>query len=227
MGLLVSRFTNNETFSLTRCLLIADRRQPSTFISAVLLIAGTMLRLALPHVNVLSKVDLLAHYGPLPFNFDFFTELSDLTPLVRYVDAPYLSEEELAAADSQAAAAADESEVGSEGESGAHTTTRNQLQSNSKRAKFTKMSEALCDMLSDFSLVSFLPISINDAEVRTYFQRLLITLPVLIDCMCTLADGGTSARADRQSERIQLRGGRVARTAAGSRCIRERTAPDR
>jgi len=57
--------------------------QPSTFISAILLIAGTMLRLALPHVNVLSKVDLLSHYGPLPFNFDFFTELADLTPLIR------------------------------------------------------------------------------------------------------------------------------------------------
>ena len=42
--------------------------QPATFISAVLLTASTMMRLAMPHVNVLSKVDLLSKYGKLPFN---------------------------------------------------------------------------------------------------------------------------------------------------------------
>lgn len=42
-----------------------------------------MLRLGLPHINVLSKVDLLCMYGPLPFNLDFFTEMMDLMPLVR------------------------------------------------------------------------------------------------------------------------------------------------
>ena len=47
--------------------------QPSLFISSVLLIASMMLRLSLPNVNVLTKIDLLHHYGPLPYNFDFFT----------------------------------------------------------------------------------------------------------------------------------------------------------
>ena len=42
--------------------------QPATFISAVLLTASTMMRLAIPHVNVLSKIDLLSQYGKLPFN---------------------------------------------------------------------------------------------------------------------------------------------------------------
>ena len=42
--------------------------QPATFISAVLLTASSMMRLAMPHVNILSKVDLLSNYGKLPFN---------------------------------------------------------------------------------------------------------------------------------------------------------------
>lgn len=38
---------------------------PSKFISAALLSLSTMLRLALPHVNVLSKMDLIEAYGKL------------------------------------------------------------------------------------------------------------------------------------------------------------------
>lgn len=59
---------------------------PTTFISAVLLVASTMMRLALPHVSVLSKVDLLQHYGELPFNLDFYTEMTSLYPLTRLGD---------------------------------------------------------------------------------------------------------------------------------------------
>lgn len=40
-----------------------------------------MLQLGLPHINVLSKIDLLASYGPLDFNLDFYTEVQDLTYL--------------------------------------------------------------------------------------------------------------------------------------------------
>lgn len=42
-----------------------------------------MLRLGLPHINVLSKIDLLPQYGNLPFSLDFYTEMLDLTPLLR------------------------------------------------------------------------------------------------------------------------------------------------
>lgn len=40
-----------------------------------------MLQLELPHVNVLSKIDLIAAYGELPFNLDFYTEVQDLSYL--------------------------------------------------------------------------------------------------------------------------------------------------
>lgn len=38
-----------------------------------------MLQIALPHVNVLSKCDLIEKYGKLAFNIDFYTEVLDLT----------------------------------------------------------------------------------------------------------------------------------------------------
>lgn len=46
---------------------------PSVFVSAVLLVASSMMRLALPHISVLTKIDLLPRYGQLPYNLDFFT----------------------------------------------------------------------------------------------------------------------------------------------------------
>ncbi|KAG1659161.1 hypothetical protein FOA52_007542 [Chlamydomonas sp. UWO 241] len=55
---------------------------PSKYIATLLLSLSTMLHLELPHVNVLSKVDLVRHYGRLDFNLDFYTEVQDLSYLV-------------------------------------------------------------------------------------------------------------------------------------------------
>ncbi|KAJ7130344.1 hypothetical protein C8R44DRAFT_64971 [Mycena epipterygia] len=51
------------------------------YISVLLLSLRTMLHLELPHINVLSKVDLIAQYGDLDFNLDFYTEVQDLSYL--------------------------------------------------------------------------------------------------------------------------------------------------
>ncbi|KAI0341418.1 hypothetical protein BDW22DRAFT_1332380 [Trametopsis cervina] len=53
----------------------------SKFISVLMLSLRAMLHLELPHVNVLSKVDLIAQYGDLDFNLDFYTEVQDLSHL--------------------------------------------------------------------------------------------------------------------------------------------------
>eukprot|EP00877_Chromochloris_zofingiensis_P014559 jgi/Chrzof1/9357/UNPLg00328.t1 len=57
--------------------------EPAKYISALVLSLSTMLHLELPHVNVLSKVDLIRHYGRLDFNLDFYTEVQDLSYLIR------------------------------------------------------------------------------------------------------------------------------------------------
>lgn len=42
----------------------------------------------LPHINVLTKIDKVSSYDPLPFNLDFYTEVQDLSYLL-----PSLEEE--------------------------------------------------------------------------------------------------------------------------------------
>ena len=39
----------------------------------------------LPHLNVLTKIDKLSSYAPLPFNLDFYTEVQDLSYLLPHL----------------------------------------------------------------------------------------------------------------------------------------------
>ena len=48
---------------------------------------STMLQMELPHVNVLSKIDLMIKYGDkLQFGIDFYTEVLDLEYLLESLD---------------------------------------------------------------------------------------------------------------------------------------------
>lgn len=55
---------------------------PGKFISVLCTSLATMLQLGLPHINVLSKIDLVENFGTLPFNMDYFCEVMDLSFLV-------------------------------------------------------------------------------------------------------------------------------------------------
>lgn len=46
-----------------------------------------MLQMDLPHLNVLTKIDNLSTYAPLPFNLDYYTEVQDLTYLLPHLAA--------------------------------------------------------------------------------------------------------------------------------------------
>ncbi|PYI31992.1 hypothetical protein BP00DRAFT_425256 [Aspergillus indologenus CBS 114.80] len=60
---------------------------PSMYISALLLSLRAMLQMDLPHLNVLTKIDNLANYAPLPFNLDYYTEVQDLSYLLPHLEA--------------------------------------------------------------------------------------------------------------------------------------------
>ena len=60
---------------------------PSMYISALLLSLRAMLQMDLPHLNVLTKIDNLANYSPLPFNLDFYTDVQDLSYLLPHLEA--------------------------------------------------------------------------------------------------------------------------------------------
>ncbi|XP_024258423.1 GPN-loop GTPase 2 [Oncorhynchus tshawytscha] len=60
---------------------------PAKFISVLCTSLSTMLHVELPHVNVLSKMDLIEQYGKLAFNLDFYTDVMDLTYLLDHLAA--------------------------------------------------------------------------------------------------------------------------------------------
>ena len=95
---------------------------PSKFLSVCLTSLTTMLQIELPHVNVLSKADLIEKYGKLDFNIDFYTEVMDLEYLLdRISDDPFT-------------------------------------------AKFKKLNEAMSELITNYSLVNFVPCSVNSKE---------------------------------------------------------------
>nr|XP_043616224.1 GPN-loop GTPase QQT1-like [Erigeron canadensis] len=59
---------------------------PGKYVRALLLSLSTMLHMELPHVNVLSKIDLIESYGKLAFNLDFYTDVEDLSYLQHHLD---------------------------------------------------------------------------------------------------------------------------------------------
>lgn len=62
---------------------------PYKFIASVLSSLSTMLLLELPHINVLSKLDLVDE-DALPLNFEMFTDVLDLSYLVAQMcDDPF------------------------------------------------------------------------------------------------------------------------------------------
>lgn len=57
------------------------------FIAALILSLNAMLKIGLPHINVLSKTDLLKkHSDKLQFNLDYYTEVLDLNYLLDSLD---------------------------------------------------------------------------------------------------------------------------------------------
>ena len=94
----------------------------STFVAGLMTSLTAMLNLALPHVNVLTKVDLLPGYGPLPFDLEYLEEGQDLQYL-------------------------------------AHAVCRDRRFA----ARYGRLTEAVCGVVEDYGLVSFVSMSVTNA----------------------------------------------------------------
>jgi hypothetical protein len=137
---------------------------PETFISASLLVVASMLRLGLPHVNVLTKIDLLGSYGVLPFDLSYFTDSLDLTRMARYVGRPIPQSKIKDPAAFHGGSDRDNSNtkiLSEDGENGEDGAERD-LPELTKRQ--IRMAEKLCDVLNDFQMASFLPMSVQDGS---------------------------------------------------------------
>lgn len=135
-------------------------------------------------MNVLSKMDLLQgsssigsslgehekrdndsddDYGddyessPLPFNLEFFTQCHDLHRLVDYLDSnpmEFVASSSIENADPSLDYTEDPE----------YREAQERTRSSNFYRKYRKLHHELCDLVEDFSLLSFLPLSIQDAE---------------------------------------------------------------
>lgn len=60
--------------------------EASRYISVLMLSLTTMTMLEMPHINVLSKIDLLSQMGELDFNLEYYTSVMDLDYLLFYLN---------------------------------------------------------------------------------------------------------------------------------------------
>ncbi|NXS13692.1 GPN2 GTPase, partial [Neodrepanis coruscans] len=95
---------------------------PGKFISVLCTSLSTMLHVELPHINILSKMDLIEQYGKLAFNLDYYTEVLDLSYLVDH------------------------------------------LASDPFFRNYRRLNEKLVEVVEDYSLVSFIPLNVQDKE---------------------------------------------------------------
>lgn len=134
--------------------------EPANFLSAALLGTTTMLRLELPTVSVLSKIDLLANYGPLPFSLEFFTECQDLGRLLPFLQGGSMNDNQ------------DDSNInddlndmdGDFTEDVDYQKARRRTRSSPFFRKHEKLHRVLAEVVEDFGLLSFIPLDISSAE---------------------------------------------------------------
>ena len=112
--------------------------EPSKFISAVVLSLSVMLRIALPHVNVLSKLDLLEKSGALKFDLEFYMNVVDVRTLLKRIESEKKKKNKT---------------------SGDEIAP---LPSRKVRKTFAQLNQAFCDIVEDFNLVSFLAMNVED-----------------------------------------------------------------
>lgn len=122
------------------------------FISGSLLSLSAMIALELPHINVLSKTDLV-----------------DEEKVVNILDVESASvlwqreEYNRSVEEDKAAAAARKGEE-ERGHHNAGLTKADRLRIVQRRRKHNRLTEAICTLLDDYSMVSFMPLNITDEE---------------------------------------------------------------
>ena len=114
------------------------------YLAAILLSLNLMLNLELPHVNVLTKCDMIAHFGDMAMPLDYYLEAQNLSHFVLGLD------------------------VAGGGGPGGEGRRRTKV-----HPKFTRLTEGLCDLVEDYALVNFVPMAIEDAKSMQHLLRTL------------------------------------------------------
>ena len=148
---------------------------PATYISASLLSLSTMLQLELPHINVLSKIDLLEKYDKLAFQLDFYKSAFDLDLLVPYIglgrkEKKFLDETNDVKNNLVIPKQEVEEQEPKESEEGRDHNDVNGDNNNDTRLlsnwtkKYRKLNEMMVELVHDFRLVEFQSLNVMDPE---------------------------------------------------------------
>lgn len=105
-----------------------------------------MLQMGLPHLNVLTKIDNLATYPPLPLPLDFYTEARSLEHVLPYLD----KEQRHQLPGGQPSE--DQEEDGDD----------EVVEDEQPASKFTALNEAIVELVEDYGLVGFEVIAVED-----------------------------------------------------------------
>lgn len=100
------------------------------YISCILLSLNAMIQLELPHINVLTKIDLLYKHQlhkQLLAQLNMYTDVIDIHTLLQ-----------------------------------AHLSQQNNNNIGSTMSRYTKLTNAICDLIDDYSLVSFMTLDVSD-----------------------------------------------------------------
>eukprot|EP00941_MAST-03F_sp_MAST-3F-sp1_P002577 g2577.t1 len=151
---------------------------PAKYISASLLSLSTMLRLELPHVNVLSKMDLLENYGTLSQPLDFYTSGFDLERLLPDVKIDGFSENTQSCLPGFVEESGGVDCCRNNDCSSSTSCSSSNNSSKGKRKKtlaesFTRLNAAFCELVSDFQLVSFHTLDVSDKESIARLLRII------------------------------------------------------
>ena len=135
--------------------------EPFTFIAASLLSLQSMMRLELPHMNVLTKVDMRENFekGAAGYGLEQFTEMLEL----RSILPPFIDEDTIDEENDKLY-----SRDGIQQQQQKQTITNGRIKpqfpsrSIEFLKKFHKLHEKVVEVVEDYNLISFTPISVKD-----------------------------------------------------------------
>eukprot|EP01097_Dermamoeba_algensis_P003765 TRINITY_DN2571_c0_g1_i2.p1 TRINITY_DN2571_c0_g1~~TRINITY_DN2571_c0_g1_i2.p1 ORF type:complete len:312 (-),score=46.12 TRINITY_DN2571_c0_g1_i2:168-1103(-) len=142
---------------------------PSLFISVLLTSLSTMIHLEMPHINILSKVDLLPKYGKLAFNLEFYTDVLDLDYLLQFLEDEQRGDldHDLQKVDDDE----DDGPVKLDDDNDEKAEINNQEPQGEMEKKFHKLNKSICELVNDYSLVAFIPLNVMDKDNMEYVLR--------------------------------------------------------
>jgi len=130
---------------------------PSKFISGSLLALSAMIAMQLPHVNVLSKCDLVEEASmERVLEMESALQLWDVLGDGGGSSGPFPSLQE----------AYQHIQPSTEDDNAAESTTAqtNKTKTQERERKWHRLTEAICSLLDDYSMVGFVPLNINDED---------------------------------------------------------------